>query len=87
MSTNGRGLFLNRLGERPCWICEHWSAVAFCDGSHTYCVHPRHPGVVSRPRAGCAFWTRAIGLDELDAEDCDRLAHQFAQPTEFTNVK
>lgn len=82
----GRGLFLDRIGARPCWTCEHFSPPAICGGSHAICAHPNYPGVVPRPRAGCAFWTRAIGLDELDAEDCDRLAHQFARPTKYTVI-
>lgn len=82
----GRGLFIDRLRERPCWNCEHWSGVAICGGSHTICVHPKYGGVIARPRTGCVFWTRAIGLDELDAESCDRLAHQFARPTKYTAI-
>lgn len=81
----GRGLFLDRIGDRTCWVCEHWGGVAFCDGSHAICKHPTYEGVVARPRAGCAFWTRAIGLDDLTTEACDQLAHQFARPTRYTN--
>ncbi|AWD90832.1 hypothetical protein HOT12_gp41 [Burkholderia phage vB_BmuP_KL4] len=81
----GNGLFIETI-NRPCWSCEYWSGVAFCDGSHAMCTHPRHGGVVPRPRLGCASWSRATGLDELDDETCDRLAHQFARPTRFTVI-
>ena len=84
---DGFGLFIETI-TRPCWTCEHWSGVAFCDGCHAVCAHPGHAaGVVPRPRHGCAFWTRAIGLDDLDEAECDRLAHQFARPTRYTVTK
>lgn len=86
MANDGRvdALFIVTI-KRPCWTCEHWSGIAFCDGSHAICEHPGNArGVVARPRLGCAFWTRAIGLDGLDDEACDRLAYQFARPTRYT---
>ncbi|WP_159086565.1 hypothetical protein [Burkholderia sp. LA-2-3-30-S1-D2] len=48
-------------------------------------MHPGNVnGVAARPRLGCAFWTRATGLDDLDDETCDQLAHQFGRPTRYT---
>ena len=83
MSSTGYGIFIETINH-PCWTCEHWSGIAFCGGSHAICAHPGHAaGCVPRPRLGCAFWTRAVGLDELDEEACDRLAHQFARPTRY----
>ncbi|KUZ35288.1 hypothetical protein [Burkholderia territorii] len=84
MSGTGSGLFIEKINH-PCWTCEHWSGVAFCGGAHAICMHPGNVnGVVTRPRLGCAFWKRAIGLDDLDDEACDRLAHRFARPTRYT---
>ncbi|MCW3734070.1 hypothetical protein K6Y81_01805 [Burkholderia cenocepacia] len=83
----GSGLFIESV-DRPCWTCEHWSGVAFCDGSHAICAHPGYlNAVAARPRLGCAFWQRAIGLDDLDDQACDRLAHQFARPTRYAVTK
>lgn len=69
----------DRFSSRCCWVCEHWSGVAICQGSHACCGHPRHPGLIGRPRLGCAFFARAVGLDELDAETCDALAHKYSK--------
>lgn len=87
MISSGLGLFIETI-RRPCWTCEHWSGIAFCGGTHAVCVHPGNAaGVVPRPRLGCAYWERAIGLDDLDEVECDRLAHLFARPTKYTVTK
>ncbi|TOY77196.1 hypothetical protein DIJ61_07255 [Burkholderia pseudomallei] len=72
----GHALFMPKL-TKPCWTCEHWSGYIAGGDRTAVCSQPGAEHVRSTAIVGCAFWVRAIGLDDLTDEACDDLVRQF----------
>ncbi|KWC25388.1 hypothetical protein WL50_10725 [Burkholderia ubonensis] len=72
----GYALFIPKL-TRPCWTCEHWSGYIAGGDRTAVCLQPGAEHVRPAAIVGCAFWVRAIGLDELTDAACDELVRQF----------
>ncbi|RBJ77487.1 hypothetical protein C3L29_030820 [Pseudomonas sp. MWU12-2534b] len=72
----GYGLFTPKL-DGPCWTCEHWSGYIAGSDRTAVCFQPGSEHVRAIAVSGCAFWVRAIGLDELTDAQCDALVQEF----------
>lgn len=72
----GYGLFQPKL-DGPCWTCEHWSGYIMGSDRTAVCFQPGAEHVRAIAVSGCAFWVRAIGLDELTDAQCDAFVQQY----------
>lgn len=72
----GHGLFTPQL-TRPCWTCEHWSGYIAGSPRSAVCFHPNAMHVCAIAVQGCAFWVRAVGLDDLTDAQCDAFVQEF----------
>jgi hypothetical protein len=49
--------------DRRCRCCEHWGGDVPGTG-HAVCLRFTHKQIQTFGKRGCAFWVRAIGIDE-----------------------